>query len=183
MNVLFIFLLLLSAPIDEKPNPDKKPNILFLIADDWSFPHAGVYGDPVVRTPTFDKLAAEGALFMHAYTSSPSCSPARASILTGRYPHQNEDGGNLWPEWPAQFPTYVGLMEEAGYFTGSTRKGWGPGDFRVSGLSHNPAGKVFSDFKEFYNERPKEQPFTFWFGSSDPHREYVPNTGIQTGMK
>jgi N-sulfoglucosamine sulfohydrolase len=183
MKTLFLFLLLLFTGLEGKPNPDKKPNILFLIADDWSFPHAGIYGDPLVRTPTFDRLAAEGALFMNAYTASPSCSPSRASILNGRYPHQNEQGGNLWSEWPAQFPTYVSLLEEAGYFTGSTRKGWGPGDFQVSGLEHNPAGKVYTDFETFYKAKAEGQPFTFWFGSSDPHREYVPNTGIQTGMK
>ncbi|GAB3232594.1 sulfatase [Algoriphagus aestuariicola] len=162
---------------------ESPPNILFLIADDWSYPHAGVYGDQVVRTPTFDRLAAEGALFTNAYTASPSCSPSRASILTGRYPHENESGGNLWSEWPAQYPTYVSLLEEMGYFTGLTRKGWGPGDFKISGLEHNPAGKSYSDFAEFLKNRPDGAPFTFWFGSSDPHREYIPNTGIQTGTK
>lgn len=159
------------------------PNILFLIADDWSYPHAGVYGDPVVRTPTFDQLALEGALFHNAYTAAPSCSPSRASILTGRYPHQNDSGGNLWSEWPSQYPTYVEQLEQAGYFAGSTRKGWGPGDFRVSGLSHNPAGKYYPDFGKFLEERPEGAPFVFWFGSSDPHREYETNTGIQAGMK
>ncbi|SMD45447.1 Arylsulfatase A and related enzymes [Aquiflexum balticum DSM 16537] len=183
MKILFLFLLLSSSVVEEKSNSEKKPNILFLIADDWSFPHAGAYGDHLVRTPTFDRLAAEGALFINAYTASPSCSPSRASILNGRYPHQNEQGGNLWSEWPAQFPTYVSLLEEAGYFTGSTRKGWGPGDFQVSGLEHNPAGKVYNDFETFYKAKDEGQPFTFWFGSSDPHREYVANTGIQSGMK
>ncbi|REG85436.1 sulfatase family protein [Algoriphagus antarcticus] len=160
----------------------KQPNILFLIADDWSYPHAGVYGDPVVRTPTFDRLAAEGALFTNAYTASPSCSPSRAAILLGRYPHQNEDGGNLWSEFPAQYPSYVSILEKAGYFNGSTRKGWGPGDFQVSGLDHNPAGQPYEDFKSFLTERSNDQPFTFWFGSTDPHREYATNSGIQTGM-
>lgn len=176
-------ILLLALSFFQKPVSDKKPNILFLIADDWSFPHAGIYGDLVVRTPTFDQMAREGALFLNAYTASPSCSPARASILTGRYPHENEAGANLWPEWPAQYDTYVALLEKAGYFTGSTRKGWGPGDFKISGLDHNPAGKGFTDFESFLKERPKGQPFTFWFGSSDPHRDYVANTGIQAGMK
>lgn len=162
---------------------NRLPNILFLIADDWSFPHAGIYGDRVVRTPTFDGLAAGGALFVNAYTASPSCSPSRASILTGQYPHQNQSGGNLWSEWPAPIPTYVEILEKAGYFAGSTRKGWGPGDFQVSGLAHNPAGKTYADFETFLNEKPKDQPFVFWFGSSDPHRDYVPNTGIQSGMK
>ncbi|WP_051316076.1 sulfatase family protein [Algoriphagus vanfongensis] len=161
----------------------KSPNILFLIADDWSFPHAGVYGDKVVRTPTFDRLASEGALFTNAYTASPSCSPSRASALLGRYPHQNGDGGNLWSEFPNEHPTYVQLLEKAGYFTGSARKGWGPGEFKVTGFEHNPAGKGFEDFASFLKERKSGEPFAFWFGSTDPHREYVANTGIQTGMK
>ncbi|MEZ4829058.1 MAG: sulfatase [Bacteroidia bacterium] len=162
---------------------NQRPNILFLIADDWSYPHAGVYGDQAVRTPAFDRLAAEGALFSNAYTASPSCSPSRASILTGRYPHENRSGGNLWSEWPAGIPTYVDLLGKNGYFSGSTRKGWGPGDFQVAGLAHNPAGKTYADFEAFLTEKPQDQPFVFWFGSSDPHRDYVANTGIQSGMK
>jgi arylsulfatase A-like enzyme len=131
----------------------KQPNILFLIADDWSFPHAGVYGDKVVRTPTFDRLAAEGALFTNAYTASPSCSPSRASVLTGRYPHQNGAGGNLWSEFPKAHPTYVQILEQDGYLTGSTRKGWGPGDYKTTGFEYNPAGKSFEDFESFLAER------------------------------
>lgn len=180
----FLFLLFSLFSTTPSDNPQETPpNILFLIADDWSYSHAGVYGDPVVRTPTFDRLAREGALFHKAFTSSPSCSPSRASILTGRYPHEIESGGNLWPEWPSQYPTYVSLLGEAGYFTGSSRKGWGPGDFKISGLEHNPAGKSYPDFKAFLAERPEGKPFVFWFGSTDPHRDYVPNTGIHTGMK
>lgn len=182
MKRLFLIFALFSFFVHSSYSQKDKPNILFLIADDWSFPHAGVYGDKIVRTPTFDRLASEGALFTNAYAASPSCSPSRASVLLGRYPHQNEDGGNLWSEYPAQYPSYVSILEKAGYFTGSTRKGWGPGDYEVSGLEHNPAGKNFEDFKEFLSTKEKGQPFTFWFGSTDPHRNYVANTGIQTGM-
>ena len=60
-----------------------RPNILFCIADDWGWPHAGAYGDQVVKTPTFDRIAKEGVLFQHAYVSSPSCTPCRNSIMTG----------------------------------------------------------------------------------------------------
>ncbi len=52
-----------------------RPNILFCLADDWGWPHAGAYGDPVVKTPAFDRLAREGVLFEYAYVSSPSCTP------------------------------------------------------------------------------------------------------------
>lgn len=181
-SILILLLSLFSTLQKLEASNAKQPNILFLIADDWSFPHAGVYGDRVVRTPTFDRLAAEGALFTNAYTASPSCSPSRAAILLGRYPHQNEAGGNLWSEFPAQYPTYVSLLEANGYFTGSSRKGWGPGDFKASAMEYNPAGKTYEDFKSFLDQKPKDQAFTFWFGSTDPHREYVTNTGIQTGM-
>jgi arylsulfatase A-like enzyme len=61
----------------------RRPNILFCIADDWGWPHAGAYGDKVVKTETFDRVAENGVLFDYAYVSSPSCSPSRGAILTG----------------------------------------------------------------------------------------------------
>src|SRR5215469_14863973 len=54
---------------------DNRPNILFALADDWAWPHAGVYGDKVVQTPTFDRVAASGMLFSHCFTTCPSCTP------------------------------------------------------------------------------------------------------------
>ncbi|NJB87044.1 arylsulfatase A-like enzyme [Lewinella marina] len=95
------------------PAPER-PNILLFLADDWSYPHAGAYGDPVVQTPNFDRLAAGGMLFTNAYCASPSCSPSRASILTGRYPHQNGAMGNLWSEFSAGATVYPRELEEAG---------------------------------------------------------------------
>lgn len=183
---LFILFLLVFACNEPQPTEKapvvKQPNILFLIADDWSYPHAGIYGDPVVRTPTFDRIAKEGALFQNAYTASPSCSPSRAAILTGRLPHQLESAGNLWSVFPKKFANWVTVLGDNGYYTGKTRKGWGPGDFKAGGYTDNPAGKDFASFEVFFSQKPAGAPFSFWFGSSDPHRDYVPNTGIQTGM-
>ncbi|MEM9888059.1 MAG: sulfatase [Bacteroidota bacterium] len=177
----FLFLLSFSQVLI--PRQEKNaPNIVFLIADDWSYPHAGIYGDRVVRTPTFDFLAENGALFHHAYCASPSCSPSRASILTGRYPHQNESAGNLWSVFPSKFPNWVSSLEKTGYFTGKERKGWAPGDFEAGGYAHNPAGKNFSSFRDFLDARPEEQAFCYWFGSSDPHRVYETNAGVKSGM-
>ncbi|MDH3648467.1 MAG: sulfatase [Saprospiraceae bacterium] len=159
-----------------------QPNILFMIADDWSYPHASILGDPVVQTPTFDRVAQNGVLFHNAYCAAPSCSPSRASILSGRYPHQLEAGGNLWSVYPQQYDNFVDLLQDAGYHTGSTRKGWGPGDYQRVGYDHNPAGKTYPGFKDFFDSKPDEAPFFFWFGSSDPHRVYTPNSGVRTGM-
>ena len=68
--------------------PTTRPNIFFAIADDWSWPHAGVYGDTCVKTPTFDRVAREGILFTHSFPAASSCTPSRAAILTGQWPHR-----------------------------------------------------------------------------------------------
>ena len=63
---------------------NQRPNIVFAIADDWGWPHASAYGDKVVQTPNFDRVAGAGVLFTHAYVSSPSCTPSRGAIITGQ---------------------------------------------------------------------------------------------------
>ncbi|MCB0558860.1 MAG: sulfatase [Lewinellaceae bacterium] len=161
---------------------NRPPNILLLLADDWSYPHAGVYGDKVAQTPTFDRLAAEGVLFTNAYCSAPSCSPSRAAILTGQYPHRLEQGANLWGTLDRKFATYTQLLERQGYFVGMAKKGWGPGNFEAGGYEHNPAGKGYASFQGFYEERPNQAPFCFWFGSRDPHRPYIQGVGAEAGL-
>ncbi|MEM7381350.1 MAG: sulfatase, partial [Bacteroidota bacterium] len=179
------FLSLFYTDLSETTEMEKMQdgvNIVFMIADDWSYPHAGVYGDEVVRTPTFDSLGKEGVLFENAFCAAPSCSPSRAAILSGRYPHQLEDAGNLWSVISNEHPNWVSMLEQAGYHTGKSRKGWGPGDYKRGGYVHNPAGKDYVDFNAFLEERTPGQAFCYWFGSNDPHRVYDTNSGIKTGM-
>ncbi len=159
-----------------------RPNILFAIADDWGWPHAGAYGDPVVKTPTFDRLASEGVLFHHAYISSPSCTPSRAAILTGQWHWRLEESANLWSTLKTKFAVYPELLAKAGYYVGYTRKGWGPGRVNVGGRKQNPAGPNFKNFKQFLDGRPKGKPFCFWFGAHDPHRGYKLGSGKASGM-
>ena len=104
-----------------------RPNILFAIADDWSFGHAGAYGAKWVKTPAFDRVARDGALFTRAYTPNAKCAPSRAIILTGRNSWQLEEAANHIPFFPAKFKTWAETLGEKGYFTGLTAKGWGPG--------------------------------------------------------
>ena len=63
-----------------------RPNVLFVIADDWGRGHAGAYGCSWVKTPNFDRVAKEGLLFLNACTPTAKCAPSRSSILTGRHP-------------------------------------------------------------------------------------------------
>ena len=157
----------------------KQPNILFAIADDWGV-HAGVYGDKVVKTPTFDRLAKEGILFEHAYIASPSCAPSRAAILTGQWHWRLGAAANLHGPVSPNDLVYPDLLETNGYFVGYTRKGWGPGS--NGERPRNPAGPVFKDFATFLAQRPKDKPFCFWFGSHDPHRGYVKDSGAKSGI-
>ncbi|HNS20294.1 MAG TPA: sulfatase [Sedimentisphaerales bacterium] len=161
----------------------ERPNILFCIADDWSWPHASIAGDRVVKTPTFDAVAREGVLFSNAFVTAPSCTPSRGSIVTGQWHWRLEEGGNLWSTLPAKFPVYPDLLERAGYCVGCTRKGWGPGQHQPGGRTRNPAGPSFKDFKTFLQARPERTPFCFWFGSHDPHRDYDWESGAKSGMR
>lgn len=171
--------LLLGA---DHANAQTRPNILFCMADDWSWPHAGVYGDPVVQTPTFDRLAREGVLFENAFVTSPSCTPCRNSVLTGQWHWRLEEGGNLWSTLHPKFPVYPLLLEEGGYFVGHWRKAWGPGDWKALGRQRDPAGPSFKSFPAFLKSRPTDQPFCFWLGASDPHRPYEWQSGAKSGI-
>ena len=71
-----------------------RPNILFCIMDDASWAHMSAYGCEWVETPAFDRLAADGILFMNAYTPNAKCAPSRSTILTGRNSWQLEEAAN-----------------------------------------------------------------------------------------
>ena len=170
------------APSRDRDPSRPRPNILFCIADDWSWPHASIAGDSVVQTPTFDRIAREGVLFENAFVTAPSCTPSRGSIVTGQWHWRLEEGGNLWSTLPAKFAVYPDLLEAAGYHVGCTRKGWGPGRIEPGGRTRNPAGPKSKNFATFLEARPEGAPFCFWFGSQDPHRGYKWESGVQSGM-
>ena len=74
-----------DAPV---PTDDTRPNIVFVLVDDLRWDELGVAGHPYVETPNIDRIAKEGAWFQRAFTTTPLCSPARATFLTGLYPHK-----------------------------------------------------------------------------------------------
>ncbi|MBN1482591.1 heparan N-sulfatase [candidate division KSB1 bacterium] len=175
-----------------------RPNILFAIADDWSWPHASIAGTAELNTPAFDRVAREGVLFTNCYVSAPSCTPSRGAILTGQYHWRLEEGANLWSMLPSKFIVYPDLLEESGYHVGYTGKGWGPGDIQDAGRNRNPAGPAYNqirnqppygmstidyaaNFAAFLDEKNPDEPFCFWCGSIEPHRVYEYGMGVASG--
>ena len=98
-------------------------NILLITSED-NGPELSCYGDPVIRTPNLDRLAREGAGFEEAYITQAVCSPSRASIFTGLYPHQNGQLGLATHRFTMHqpFPTLPSVLKDAGYRTGLVGK-------------------------------------------------------------
>lgn len=198
---IILFNLILTG-CNNKPEPPKKPNILFAIADDASWKHFSAYGCDWVKTPAFDKVASSGILFANAYTPNAKCAPSRSCILTGRNSWQLEEAANHSPLFPTKFKTYAEALGENGYFVGSVAKGWAPGDpGEINGVKRQLTGPKFDEFKieppakfisnndyaknfeAFLEARPAGQPFCFWYGSTEPHREYEFGIGERLGGK
>ncbi|WP_161554832.1 sulfatase family protein [Ereboglobus luteus] len=180
------------------PPPSSRPNVVIFITDDESWLERSAYGWSNLPTPHFDRVARKGALFTRCYTSAPSCAPSRASLLTGRNFWELEQGAFIQAWLPKKFPLLPDLLADAGYHTGYTGKGWGPG-IPPPGVSkrdyRNPAGKACNNikrpkeerspgmsdfdyaanFEAFLKKRPAGTPFYFWVGCVEPHHPIDPN--------
>ena len=75
-------------------------NVVVFVCDELRADLLGCYGGAMVRTPNMDSLAADGAVFENAYTPTAICSPARASLMTGLYPHKHHMFNNSTPAYP-----------------------------------------------------------------------------------
>lgn len=127
---------------DEKPfvatgdQPPVRPNIVFVLADDMGWGDLGCYGSLHNSTPNLDALAADGVRFEHAYATSPTCSPTRVSLYTGRYPGRLAVGlqeplltRDSEHGIPPEHPTLPSLLKDSGYQTsmfGKWHCGWLP---------------------------------------------------------
>ena len=190
--ILFGIVLVNSAAAVEPPN------ILFCISDDQSYAHASANGDPVIKTPAFDRVAREGIRFTRAFCDAPTCGPSRSAILTGQPIWRLEEAGNIHSTLPAKFATYTEELKKSGYFIGHTGKGWSPGRDEPGGRTENAAGPPYKtyvygrgelknvvplagasriayshNFGDFLGQCPDGKPFCFWLGTSEPHRGYA----------
>jgi len=171
-----------------------KPNILFLLSDDHSYPYLSCYNDPNVTTPAIDRLASEGIQFHRFFTGAPQCVPSRATLLTGRSPvaaRITRFSAPL-PREEVTFPEV--LKEKAGYFVGVCGRSYhldGSGNARgttvgelmdTHGLrtferrfdyvNQGSDAKAVDQMKEFLDQKPAGKPFCLWLNFSDPHHPW-----------
>ena len=164
MTKRFVFSLLcglLAVPVEAE---ERRPNILIAFADDWGR-YASVYGklepggpNDLVKTPHFDRVAAEGVLFRNAFVTAPSCTPCRSSLLSGQYFWRTGRAailqGAVWDSAIASFPL---LLRDSGYHIGYTAKVWAPGrpvhaPFGGDQYAYNKKGGRFNGFSQFVHK-------------------------------
>jgi len=125
---LIIFAIVPNAPqtsAQKPPKPGARYNVLFIISDDLR-PTLGCYGNPIVKTPNIDALAARGTRFDRAYAQFPLCNPSRSSLLNSRY------------------PTHSGVMDNNSYFRKSHPDFVTlPQYFKNQGIASLRSGKIF----------------------------------------
>jgi arylsulfatase A-like enzyme len=136
MKHLIAFAALLLAPLPalratDTPKP-ARPNIVFILADDFGYADAGFSGGKIIATPALDKLAREGAI-LDAFYVQPVCSPTRAALMTGRYAVHTGVYTIVRPGAPWGLPlaerTLASALRAAGYETAICGK-WHLGEFQ-----------------------------------------------------
>lgn len=185
----------------------KQPNILFIFTDQHRLSALGCYGQTPCRTPNLDRLASEGVRFETAYTTCPVCSPARASIISGQYPHRHGvltncgASGPVWniPDHPRMLPRQ--LLKQ-GYRCGYTGK-WHlcpegdcvewfnrtiphhlPSTLGFEGqdfMGHGGGGFKYAEYKQYLSDNNLE--FSLKADTANPKANGWPTYGIQAGGK
>lgn len=141
-----------SSAAESSRQADKKPNIVFILADDAGIGDFSAYGCRYGVTPHIDRLAAEGMKFTRAYSGSAVCAPSRCVLMTGQHTghalrraNQSKDG---LLSLPTAQPTVARLLQDAGYTTGGFGK-WGLGNPGTTGV---PENKGFDVFFGYYDQ-------------------------------
>lgn len=180
-----VILLLVALATSASAADQARPNILFILAEDIG-PQLACYGEPLVRTPNLDALAARGVRYTRAFTTAPVCSTSRSAFMTGMY--QTTIGAHQHRTWawnkrplPQGVRTLPDYFRSAGYYTanlsaadGKGKKG-GAGELRLTGASGS--GKTDLNFlveKLFdgndWNQRAAGQPFFAQITIQESHK-------------
>jgi arylsulfatase A-like enzyme len=151
-----------------------RPNIILIIGDDISVDDLSCYNKQAPPTSNLDSLALQGMQFNRFFVTASSCSPSRASILMGRYPH-NTGAAELHSPVPAHLDYFPELLKKSGYYTALAGK-WheGPNTARAYDtmlLKNNGAGGE-EQWDWLVQAAPADRPFFLWLAAHDAHRPW-----------
>ena len=167
----------------------RRPNIVFIMADDLGFGELGSYGQTKIDTPNLDLLASQGMRFVQHYTSAPVCAPARCSLLTGMHGghaqvRDNSEVG-AWDSFRGQLPlepgtpTIASMLKKNGYATGCFGK-WGLGE---PGSSGDPLRQGFDRFFGYNCQRHAHNYYPRYLIDQDKKRVLEGNDRGRSGKQ
>ena len=156
-------------PAGGRPRPPARPNVIFILADDLGYAELGSYGQQKIRTPSLDRLAAEGVRFTQHYSGNAVCAPSRSVLLTGQHPGHTpiRDNRELQPEGqvplPAAAVTIAELFKKQGYATAAMGK-WGLGP---PGSEGDPLRQGFDHFFGYNCQRQAHNHYPTYLYDDD----------------
>jgi arylsulfatase A len=155
LSGLLAILVLFLPTVAHAQQPNRRPNVIFILADDLGYGDLGCYGQKIIQTPNIDRLAGEGMRFTQFYAGSPVCGPSRCTLLTGLHTGHAfvRDNREIKPEGQIPLPegtvTLPKLLKQAGYRTACVGK-WGLGG---PGSSGEPDKQGFDHFFGYLCQR------------------------------
>lgn len=147
-----------------RPAAPRRPNIIFILADDLGYGDLGCYGQTKIKTPNIDRLAAEGMRFTDFYAGSTVCAPSRCALMTGLHTGHCLIRGNAKVALREQDVTVADLLKDSGYHTGLVGK-WGLGNEHTSGV---PQKKGFDEFAGYLDQTHAHNYYTDYLWRFDP---------------
>lgn len=141
----------------------QKPNILFVMADQLAARYLPFHGHPLVQTPHLSRLAREGVVFENAYSSSPLCAPARATVMNGLLPSRTGVYDNA-AEFPSAIPTWAHYLRKEGYKTCLSGKMHFVGPDQLHGLEERLTTDIYpADFGWTPDWRLRQERIDWWY--------------------
>ena len=185
IGALFLFSAGLTPKTPKQVAP-QRPNIIFIISDDHTQQAIGAYGNRLAKTPNIDRLAREGAILYNNVVANSICGPSRATLLTGKYSHQNgfktNNGGVIFD---VNQPVFTENLQQNGYQTawiGKMHLGTLPHGFDYLNVLPGQGEYYNPDFIDAQNKTTRHPGYvsdivtqlsTDWLGQRDPSRPFV----------